>query len=73
MSYPHLDCHVHVGGALAAGVGHLCRSYHGRLSAVAAIDVKSAPLIAASIFLDAANVFQLFLPLFGRSRDWAAA
>jgi hypothetical protein len=29
--------------------------------------------IAASIFLDAANVFQLFLPLFGRSRDWAAA
>jgi uncharacterized protein len=33
------------------------------------MDLKSAPLIAASIFLDAANVFQLFLPLFGRSRD----
>lgn len=32
-------------------------------------DLNSAPLIAASIFLDAVNVFQLFLPLFGRSRD----
>ena len=32
-------------------------------------DLNSAPLIAASIFLDAVNVFQLFLPLFGSSRD----
>ena len=32
-------------------------------------DLNSAPLIAASIFLDAVNVFQLFLPLFGRRRD----
>jgi FtsH-binding integral membrane protein len=33
-------------------------------------DMDSAPLIAASIFLDALNVFQFFLQLFGgRGRD----
>lgn len=32
-------------------------------------DLSSAPLIAASIFLDMLNVFQLFLSLFGGSRD----
>jgi FtsH-binding integral membrane protein len=32
-------------------------------------DIESAPLLAASIFLDILNVFQLFLMLFGsRSR-----
>jgi modulator of FtsH protease len=33
-------------------------------------DSDSAPVIAASIFLDALNVFQFFLQLFGgRNRD----
>jgi FtsH-binding integral membrane protein len=32
-------------------------------------DMRSAPLIAASIFLDAINVFFFFLSLFGGSRD----
>lgn len=32
-------------------------------------DIDSAPLLAASIFLDILNVFQFFLSLFGRSRD----
>ncbi len=32
-------------------------------------DLDSAPLIAASIFLDALNVFLFFLRLFSRSRD----
>lgn len=32
-------------------------------------DLDSAPLIAASIFLDALNVFSFFLQLFSRSRD----
>jgi FtsH-binding integral membrane protein len=32
-------------------------------------DVDSAPLIAASIFLDALNVFMFFLRLFTRNRD----
>jgi len=32
-------------------------------------DMRSAPLIAASIFLDAINVFFFFLALFGGSRD----
>ena len=31
-------------------------------------DISSAPLLAASIFLDVLNVFQLFLTLFGRRR-----
>jgi uncharacterized protein len=31
-------------------------------------DLDSAPLLAASIFLDILNVFQFFLTLFGRSR-----
>ena len=31
-------------------------------------DISSAPLLAASIFLDILNVFQLFLTLFGRRR-----
>ena len=31
-------------------------------------DLDSAPLLAASIFLDILNVFQFFLSLFGRSR-----
>jgi uncharacterized protein len=32
-------------------------------------EVDSAPLLAASIFLDILNVFQFFLSLFGRSRN----
>ena len=32
-------------------------------------DLNSAPLIAASIFLDALNVFLFFLQIFGRGRD----
>jgi modulator of FtsH protease len=32
-------------------------------------DLDSAPLIAASIFLDALNVFQFFLQLFSRNRN----
>src|SRR5262249_47956979 len=32
-------------------------------------DLNSAPLIAASIFLDALNVFQLFLSVFGRNQN----
>ena len=32
-------------------------------------DMNSAPLIAASIFLDALNVFLFFLNIFGRGRD----
>jgi hypothetical protein len=32
-------------------------------------DLDSAPLIAASIFLDALNVFTFFLQLFSRNRD----
>ena len=32
-------------------------------------DLDSAPFIAASIFLDALNVFQFFLQLFSRNRD----
>lgn len=32
-------------------------------------DLDSAPLIAASIFLDALNVFLFFLRIFGRNRD----
>ena len=32
-------------------------------------DVDSAPLMAASIFLDALNVFSFFLQLFSRNRD----
>jgi uncharacterized protein len=32
-------------------------------------DMNSAPLIAASIFLDALNVFLFFLQIFGRQRD----
>jgi FtsH-binding integral membrane protein len=32
-------------------------------------ELDSAPLIAASIFLDALNVFLFFLQLFGRNRD----
>jgi uncharacterized protein len=31
-------------------------------------DLDSAPLLAASIFLDILNVFQFFLSLFGRTR-----
>jgi FtsH-binding integral membrane protein len=30
-------------------------------------DIRSAPLFAASIFLDALNVFLLFLSIFGRN------
>ena len=29
-------------------------------------DIRIAPLLAASIFLDALNVFLFFLPIFGR-------
>ena len=29
-------------------------------------DIRSAPLLAASIFLDALNVFLFFLSIFGR-------
>ena len=32
-------------------------------------DLASAPLIAASIFLDALNVFLFFLRIFSRGRD----
>jgi modulator of FtsH protease len=32
-------------------------------------DLDSAPLIAASIFLDALNVFLFFLQIFNRRRD----
>jgi FtsH-binding integral membrane protein len=32
-------------------------------------DLDSASMIAASIFLDALNVFELFLQLFTRNRD----
>ena len=32
-------------------------------------DVQSAPLLAASIFLDILNVFLFFLQIFGRSND----
>jgi len=32
-------------------------------------DLNVAPLIAASIFLDALNVFQLFLSVFGRNQN----
>jgi hypothetical protein len=32
-------------------------------------DLDSAPLIAASVFLDALNVFLFFLRLFTRNRD----
>jgi FtsH-binding integral membrane protein len=32
-------------------------------------DIRTAPLLAASIFLDILNVFLLLLPLFGGSRD----
>ena len=32
-------------------------------------DIATAPLLAASIFLDILNVFQFFLSLFGRSRE----
>jgi len=32
-------------------------------------DVDSAPLMAASIFLDALNVFDFFLRLFSRNRE----
>jgi len=32
-------------------------------------DLASAPLLAASIFLDILNVFLLFLQLFSRSSD----
>jgi FtsH-binding integral membrane protein len=32
-------------------------------------DLDSAPLIAASIFLDALNVFLFFLQIFGRRRE----
>jgi uncharacterized protein len=32
-------------------------------------EFESAPLLAASIFLDVLNVFEFFLTLFGRSRD----
>jgi modulator of FtsH protease len=32
-------------------------------------DLDSAPFIAASIFLDALNVFLFFLQIFGRNRD----
>ena len=32
-------------------------------------EIESAPLLAASIFLDILNVFEFFLTLFGRSRD----
>ena len=34
----------------------------------ASSELDSAPLLAASIFLDILNVFQFFLSLFGRSR-----
>jgi FtsH-binding integral membrane protein len=34
----------------------------------ASTDIDSAPLMAASIFLDALNVFQFFLQLFSRNR-----
>jgi FtsH-binding integral membrane protein len=34
----------------------------------ASTDLDSAPLLAASIFLDILNVFQFFLTLFGRTR-----
>jgi modulator of FtsH protease len=34
----------------------------------ASTDLDSAPLLAASIFLDILNVFQFFLSLFGRTR-----
>jgi FtsH-binding integral membrane protein len=34
----------------------------------ASSEFDSAPLLAASIFLDILNVFQLFLALFGRTR-----
>ena len=37
-----------------------------RLRATSELD--SAPLLAASIFLDILNVFQFFLALFGRTR-----
>jgi modulator of FtsH protease len=30
-------------------------------------DIRTAPLLAASIFLDILNVFQLFLSIFGRN------
>ena len=32
-------------------------------------DIESAPLMAASIFLDALNVFQFFLQIFSRGKD----
>jgi uncharacterized protein len=32
-------------------------------------DLDSAPLLAASIFLDALNVFVFFLQIFGRERN----
>jgi modulator of FtsH protease len=32
-------------------------------------DIDSAPLMAASIFLDALNVFQFFLQIFSRNND----
>jgi uncharacterized protein len=32
-------------------------------------EIDSAPLLAASIFLDILNVFQFFLSLFARSRN----
>jgi FtsH-binding integral membrane protein len=34
----------------------------------ASSEFDSAPLLAASIFLDILNVFQFFLALFGRTR-----
>jgi hypothetical protein len=33
-------------------------------------EIDSASLLVASIFLDTLNVFQFFLSLFGRSRNW---
>jgi hypothetical protein len=35
-------------------------------------EIDSAPLLAASIFLDILNVFQFFLSLFGRSGNFGS-
>ena len=60
---------------LRARAGHLRGADHVRLPAAAALDRPGlGPALAASIFLDALNVFLFFLRIFSRSRaDVSAA